>query len=124
VPAIDRGEGHPINQRGADDLPQPARPATMPAGLQDLAQVLGTRRRQPAPPGQPGRLVLEHGPGLIRLMAAYSGRPEIAPHPRLNPGEGLGYRMVEGAARDSLGPGGWRLLDDGEVVGSGTVAVG
>jgi hypothetical protein len=87
------------------------------SGLSDLAGVVDKARR-----AEGGRLVLKCGPLVLEALAKLDG-PEWIP-PLNIPGEGVGvsYRAVEVYSPDpDLAAGGWRLLEDGEPLGEGTL---
>jgi hypothetical protein len=115
----DRGEGHPAN--AATDVPAAPVPATVVAGLVEMAEKIRPHRIKTG-----ARLVCEHGPGVVEALRPWSRPgPVIMPDPR--PGEdwapGQSYLQVEFSPVASLGPGGWRLLRDGEIVADGVLGV-
>jgi hypothetical protein len=66
-----------------------------------------------------GELLIQCHPLVARLLR--TGAPDIVPAPGTGPGSGAATRRVGIALDRGLPEGFWRLLDDGEVITSGTV---
>lgn len=88
--------------------------------MADLADVLALARAWPRPGDRPGRLVLECPPAVALELSSRDPRPEWVPHPEIPVGTGATYRQVEVHAKD-MPAGAWRLVEDGEIIASGTV---
>lgn len=88
-----------------------------PAGLPELRGVLDSFQRDP----DGGALVLQCHPSVARLLR--TGAPDLVPAPATDPGSGAITRRAQVAIERDRPAGWWRLLEDGEVVTSGTVGV-
>lgn len=115
--AIDRGERHPANQ--ATELPARRTPVNMP-GLAHLADAAHDARTDV---DAGGRLVIEHGAGVMEAVSAWSPGPEILPPPRPRDGQPITcYLQVEFRPVAHLVAGEWRLVRDGLIVTGGCLA--
>ena len=89
--------------------------------LVDLAGLVNTRRK--IVPG--GRLILRVGLAAHEILTTASADAgqgsHIVPAIPVAEGTGLSYRHVE-IEVDRAGGSAWALIDDGEIVGSGTLS--
>jgi hypothetical protein len=105
-----------MNRRTATGLPAPP---PLPPGLPVLADLVRLHRYLPSTK----RLVLELGRDALEALSARDpGSATVVPRPRVEPGQGLTYRQVEAQVRNGWGMR-WRLVEDGEVLGNGDLAV-
>lgn len=92
-----------------------------PGGLAELAGVLAEWQGVIRLDG-PGRLVLQCGSAVLAaLRHASPGRAEGVPELPLATGTGAVWRSVAIEPAGAFGPGGWRLLEDGEIAAEGAI---
>jgi len=118
--SIDRGQGHPANRGTAVPV---WRPPPVPDGMVELASAIRKHRYLPGP----GRLVLRCTHAGLAALRLRSPEPSVVPAATLEveaAQQGLTYRQVECEVTPGLTGGQWVLLDAGEEVARGELAVG